>query len=363
MMFMPFLAWAGEINLTVLGKELNGKMIYVAAYDNAADFPAGRTSVTRRAVRASSDRIELTLSGVTPGYYALSVFADMNTNGKLDRNFLGIPGEPTGASNDARGRFGPPAFLDAVFHVGDNVIMKPFIWSSRIMDIQPVLQLRHIRRRFMLGETTIDALNDVSLDIRAGEFLAVWGPSGSGKSTLMNIIGLIDAPTGGEVHFEAQDTGSLDDNALTEFRSKKLGFVFQNFNLVPVLTARENVMMPLQIQGVPEKEARERAAAALVDVGLERFMGSRPDKLSGGQRQRVAIARALVINPKLVIADEPTANLDSENSRMVVELMRKMNRSHNVTFVFTTHDPRLLEHVDRKILLRDGNIESDEVMQ
>jgi len=231
------------------------------------------------------------------------------------------------------------------------------------MDIQPVLQLRNIRRRFMLGETTIEALNDVSLDIRAGEFLAVWGPSGSGKSTLMNIIGLIDAPTDGEVHFEAQDTGRLDDDALTEFRSKKLGFVFQNFNLVPVLTAQENVMMPLQIQGVPEKEARERAAAALVDVGLERFMGSRPDKLSGGQRQRVAIARALVINPKLVIADEPTANLDSENSRMVVELMRKMNRSHNVTFVFTTHDPRLLEHVDRKILLKDGGIESDETVQ
>lgn len=231
------------------------------------------------------------------------------------------------------------------------------------MNTQPVLQLRNVHRRFMLGETAIEALNGISLDIHAGEFLAVWGPSGSGKSTLMNIIGLIDAPTAGEVCFEAQDTGGLDDDALTEFRSEKLGFVFQSFNLVPVLSALENVMMPLQIRGVAENEARERAAAALVDVGLERFMGSRPDKLSGGQRQRVAIARALVVNPKLVIADEPTANLDSENSRMVVELMRRMNRSHNVTFVFTTHDPRLLDHVDRKIHLRDGNIESDEVMQ
>jgi putative ABC transport system ATP-binding protein len=225
----------------------------------------------------------------------------------------------------------------------------------------PILRLRNIRRRFMLGETHIDALNSIDLDIHAGEFLAVWGPSGSGKSTLMNIIGLIDTPTEGEVCFDGQDTHLLKDDALTDFRGEKIGFVFQNFNLVPVLSALENVMLPLQIQGVAEHAARERAAAALVDVGLERFKNSLPDKLSGGQRQRVAIARALVVNPKLVIADEPTANLDSENSRMVVDLMREMNRSRKVTFVFTTHDPRLLEHVDRKILLRDGNIESDEV--
>ncbi|MDP2962645.1 MAG: ATP-binding cassette domain-containing protein, partial [Sulfurimicrobium sp.] len=154
----------------------------------------------------------------------------------------------------------------------------------------------------------------------------------------------------------------LADDALTDFRARKIGFVFQNFNLVPVLSALENVTLPLQIHGLAEHVARERAAAALVDVGLERFRNSLPDKLSGGQRQRVAIARALVVEPKLVIADEPTANLDSENSRMVVDLMREMNRARKVTFVFTTHDPRLLDHVDRKILLRDGNIESDEVM-
>lgn len=229
------------------------------------------------------------------------------------------------------------------------------------MNEQPILKLRNIKRRFMLGETTIDALNDVSLDIHAGEFLAVWGPSGSGKSTLMNIIGLIDTPTTGEVNFDGQNTHLLADDALTDFRGEKIGFVFQNFNLVPVLSALENVMLPLQIQGATEKAAHERAAAVLMDVGLERFQHSLPDKLSGGQRQRVAIARALVVNPKLVIADEPTANLDSENSRMVVNLMREMNRVRKVTFVFTTHDPRLLEHVDRKILLRDGNIASDEV--
>ncbi|TAJ83138.1 MAG: ABC transporter ATP-binding protein [Gallionellaceae bacterium] len=228
---------------------------------------------------------------------------------------------------------------------------------------QPLLRLREIRRRFMLGETSIEALNSVSLDIHSGEFLAVWGPSGSGKSTMMNIIGLIDAPTSGEVWFDGQDTHNLKDDELTDFRGHKIGFVFQGFNLVPVLSALENVMLPLQIQGVPERQARERATVALIDVGLERFKAARPDKLSGGQRQRVAIARALAVEPKLVIADEPTANLDSENSRMVVDLMRDMNRARGVTFVFTTHDPRLLEHVDRKILLRDGNIESDEVTQ
>ena len=226
----------------------------------------------------------------------------------------------------------------------------------------PILKLRHVRRRFRLGETSIDALRSISLDIHAGEFLAVWGPSGSGKTTLMNIIGLIDSPTEGEVHFEEQDTRMLADNALTEFRAEKIGFVFQNFNLVPVLSALENVMLPLQIQGAAESTLRQRATAALVDVGLERFKNSLPDKLSGGQRQRVAIARALVVDPKLVIADEPTANLDSENSRMVIDLMREMNRARKVTFVFTTHDPRLLDHVDRKILLHDGSIESDEVM-
>ena len=226
----------------------------------------------------------------------------------------------------------------------------------------PILKLRKVRRRFMLGETSIDAVDDISLDIHAGEFLAAWGPSGSGKTTLMNIIGLIDAPTEGEVHFEEQDTRLLSDDALTAFRASKIGFVFQNFNLVPVLSALENVMLPLQIQGADSSTLRQRASAALIDVGLERFKSSLPDKLSGGQRQRVAIARALVVDPKLVIADEPTANLDSENSRMVIDLMREMNRARKVTFVFTTHDPRLLDHVDRKILLRDGRIESDEVM-
>ncbi len=231
------------------------------------------------------------------------------------------------------------------------------------MQVNPLIRIQNVNRRFQLGETVLDALKSVSLEIRSGEFLAVWGPSGSGKSTLMNILGLVDAPTSGSVWFDGQNTLDLSDDALTDFRGAKIGFVFQSFNLVPVLSALENVLMPLQIQGMSDAQARSRAVAALNDVGLSKFSDSRPDQLSGGQRQRVAIARALAIHPKLVIADEPTANLDSENSRMVVELMREMNRAKGVTFVFTTHDQRLLDHVDRKILLRDGAIESDEVLK
>jgi putative ABC transport system ATP-binding protein len=222
----------------------------------------------------------------------------------------------------------------------------------------PLLRLDDVHRRFRLGTTEVKALDGVSLEIAAGEFLAVWGPSGSGKSTLMNLLGLIDAPSAGTVWFEGRDAARLGDDALTDFRGERIGFVFQSFHLVPVLSALENVMLPLQLRGVAE--ARERAVAALAEVGLERFAASRPDQLSGGQRQRVAIARALAVRPRLVIADEPTANLDTENSRMVVDLMRAMNRAHGVTFVFTTHDPRLLDHVDRRVLLRDGRIESDE---
>lgn len=227
----------------------------------------------------------------------------------------------------------------------------------------PLLRLTDVRRRFHLGETVVDALNGVSMDIRAGEFLAVWGPSGSGKSTLMNMLGLIDAPTSGSVLFDGADIGQLSDDALTDFRGRRIGFVFQSFNLVPVISAVENVALPLQIQGESKAAALERAQAVLREVGLAEFAATRPDKLSGGQRQRVAIARALATRPDMVIADEPTANLDSDNSRMVVDLMRQMNLAHGVTFVFTTHDPRLLEHVDRKVLLRDGRIERDEATQ
>ena len=222
-----------------------------------------------------------------------------------------------------------------------------------------LFELSAIERRFALGETPVHALRGIDLRIARGESVAIWGPSGSGKSTLLNLIGLIDAPSAGQLHFDGQDIAALDDDALTDCRNRKIGFVFQSFNLVPVLTALENVMLPLQIAGFANREARRRAGKWLAQVGLEHFTAFRPDRLSGGQRQRVAIARALVGEPMLVIADEPTANLDSENSLAIVDLLQAMNRETGVTCVFSTHDPRLLEHVPRHIRLADGLIESD----
>jgi len=222
-----------------------------------------------------------------------------------------------------------------------------------------LIELDSVSKEYALGESQVLALDSVSLRIGAGEFATIWGPSGSGKSTLLNLIGLIDQPSRGAVRIEGQETQSLSDRALTDIRFRTLGFVFQNYNLVPVLSALENVMLPLQIHGVPEKEARTKAETLLEAVGLSPQRDSRPDKMSGGQRQRVAVARALVTDPRIVLADEPTANLDSRTSQVIIDLMRDLNRSRGVTFVFSTHDQQLLDHVDRHIHLRDGKITED----
>ena len=224
---------------------------------------------------------------------------------------------------------------------------------------QTLFELTNIRRRFALGATTVQALCGIDFSIARGESVAIWGPSGSGKSTLLNLLGLIDTPNDGLLQFDGQDVRKLSDNDLTDCRNRKIGFVFQGFNLVPVLTALENVMLPLQIRGIAAGVAKRRAEEWLAHVGLASFAAFRPDKLSGGQRQRVAIARALVIDPMLVLADEPTANLDSENSRAIIDLLQKMNAETGVTCVFSTHDPRLLDHVPRHVQLIDGRIESD----
>ncbi len=230
------------------------------------------------------------------------------------------------------------------------------MWTSCA---EPLLKMRNVNKHYLLGESRIDALKEVDLAIQAGEFVAVWGPSGSGKSTFCNLIGLLDAPSSGSVYFQGENVASLSDDQRSELRNRSIGFVFQGFNLIPVLSALENVMLPLQLGRASAGEAREAAVARLAEVGLSSHLAHRPAKLSGGQQQRVAIARALIGAPALVVADEPTANLDSENALKVIALMRSISKSEGTAFVFSTHDERLLERVDRRIMLHDGAVVDD----
>lgn len=223
-----------------------------------------------------------------------------------------------------------------------------------------VAETQKLRKTYHFGDTEVEALREVSIVIEEREFIAVWGPSGSGKSTLCNLIGLLDTPTSGEVSVGGRNASGLSDAKRSELRNSAIGFVFQNFNLIPVLTALENVMLPLQIKGVKRSEAMERAMRLMEDVELADRMNHRPQKMSGGQQQRVAIARALVTDPALVIADEPTANLDTKNATLIIDLMRKINHERGAAFVFSTHDDRLLDRVDRRIHLRDGEIAEDD---
>lgn len=223
----------------------------------------------------------------------------------------------------------------------------------------PLVELRQVHKFYTLGETRIEALKGIDLTIQHGEFVAVWGPSGSGKSTLCNMIGLIDTPTSGTVCLKGVDIEQLSENRRSEARSRAIGFIFQGFNLIPVLSALENVMLPLQIRGDNFPASREKALRYLAELGLKEHASHRPAKLSGGQQQRVAIARALITEPALIVADEPTANLDSDNAVRIIELMRQINRTHGTTFLFSTHDERLLDRVNRKILMRDGRVVED----
>lgn len=219
-----------------------------------------------------------------------------------------------------------------------------------------LIKMEEIKKDYFLGETVVHALRGVDLIIDKGEFVAIWGPSGSGKTTLLNLIGTIDEASSGRLFIKGEEVKKLSDDRRTEFRNRSIGFIFQGFNLIPVLSALENVMLPLEIMGTPHFNVRETALKRLDEVGLSDFVGHLPDKLSGGQRQRVAIARALVTNPNLVIADEPTANLDSETSHKIIELMRGLNENEKTTFIFSTHDPRLLDQVERLVRLEDGRI-------
>ena len=223
-----------------------------------------------------------------------------------------------------------------------------------------LLELKDIQKTYYLGDVPVKALKKVSLDVDKGEFIAICGPSGSGKSTLLNIIGTVDTPTSGSVMYEGRDVLSMSDDRQTEMRNTTIGFIFQSFNLVPVFSALENVMLPLTFRKMSTKIAKDKAMATLKDVGLEQFVHQRPNRLSGGQRQRVAIARALAQDPSLIIADEPTANLDTATSMQILETMLELNSQDYVTFLFATHDSRLIDHVQRIVWLQDGMITSDE---
>jgi putative ABC transport system ATP-binding protein len=220
-----------------------------------------------------------------------------------------------------------------------------------------IVQIRNVHRRYQLGATSVHALRGASLDIKRGDFTALIGASGSGKSTLLNLIGCIDQPDSGSIHIDDQDVSRLDEAEQGILRNRKIGFIFQSFNLVPVLNVFENIELPLLIQHeLSESERKERVMAAIRDVGLEDFVTQIPDRLSGGQRQRVAIARALVVNPKLVLADEPTANLDSETAHKIIDLLIEMNSKRKVTFLFSTHDEKLIGRVNRVVRIQDGVI-------
>jgi putative ABC transport system ATP-binding protein len=222
-----------------------------------------------------------------------------------------------------------------------------------------VLALRGVQKTWRLGAHVVLALQGMDLDLRGGETLALTGPSGSGKSTLLQLAGLIDRADAGRILLHGREVQALDDDEATALRRQAIGFVFQNFNLVPVMTAAENVEYPLLLEGAPAAQRRERVHAMLQAVGLGEHGHHRPDALSGGQRQRVAIARALVKRPSLVIADEPTASLDSRTAEQVIDLMHEQGRAHGVGFLLATHDERLLRRCDRAVHLRDGRIDHE----
>jgi putative ABC transport system ATP-binding protein len=222
-----------------------------------------------------------------------------------------------------------------------------------------VTKVINATRDFKIGEIETHALRGVNLSIEDGEFTALVGPSGSGKTTLLQLIGLLDQPTSGQVYINGRDATRLNRNQRADLRKGTIGFIFQFFALIPTLTAYENVEMPLLLNGTKSSERKARVNEMLEAVGLSDRAHHRPDQLSGGQQQRVAVARALAINPKVILADEPTANLDTENGKQVMDIMQRLNKETGVTFVFATHDPRVINYANRVVTLQDGLITKD----
>jgi len=224
--------------------------------------------------------------------------------------------------------------------------------------MQTIIEIKDLVKIFKDSAQEVCAVNNVNLNISAGEFTAIVGPSGSGKTTLLNLIGGLDAPTSGSIYVDGKDISLLKEKEMTAFRLHHIGFVFQAYNLIPVLTAKENVAFVMELQGRKKAEIDKRTTELLESVGLGDRMDSRPAKLSGGQQQRVAVARALASTPKFVLADEPTANLDSKSAENLLEIMEQLNRQEGVTFIFSTHDPRIVAKARRIITLEDGKIVS-----
>jgi putative ABC transport system ATP-binding protein len=223
----------------------------------------------------------------------------------------------------------------------------------------PILRVEDLHKDYRLGKTVIRALRGLSFTVARGDFVSIVGPSGCGKSTLLNIVGCIDKPTSGTVILDGLDISTFDDDREADTRLEKIGFIFQSFNLVGVLDVRENIEYPLVLAGMPRRERARRVAALIEEVGLGEFADHKPDELSGGQRQRVAIARALANGPSLVIADEPTANLDSETSTGIMESMRRLNEEEGVSFVFSTHNELIERYAKRVLHMKDGLIEGE----
>ena len=223
-----------------------------------------------------------------------------------------------------------------------------------------VIEIKNLEKTYNGSAVQVKAVNGVNLDIEEGEFTAIVGPSGSGKTTLLNMIGGLDSPTSGSIVVNKTDLSTLNKKQLVDFRLFNIGFVFQAYNLIPVLTAKENVSFIMEMQGKPKQEIDKRSLEILQGVGLGERLNSRPNQLSGGQQQRVAVARALASKPKFIIADEPTANLDSKSTENLLDIMEELNRKENITFIFSTHDQRVVKKARRVVVLEDGKIVKDE---
>jgi putative ABC transport system ATP-binding protein len=228
---------------------------------------------------------------------------------------------------------------------------------GRIME---VIRLEGIHKTYSDNGVPVHALRGIDLRIEQGEFVVIAGPSGSGKTTLLNVMGALDTPSVGRVYLELEDVSEKSKDQIAAIRLEKLGFVFQAYNLIPVLTAMENIEFTMMLRGIREQQRRERALAVMRELDIEQLAGKRPNEMSGGQQQRVAVARAIVNNPSIILADEPTANLDSETGGNLLDMMERMNRDHDLTFIFSSHDQNVIDRARRLIILRDGLIERDE---